>query len=66
MLTVDKGFEVRYGVAMSVDVDLSTQRSTERLPLQLLLEIGGNTVNTNSIDSITPVVLFAIEPISKY
>lgn len=51
---------------MSVDVDLSTQCSTEGFPLQFLLEIGGNSLNSNGIDSLTPVVLLAVKPVLKY
>lgn len=43
-LTVDEGLEIRYSVAMSVDMDLSTQCSTKGLPLQLLPEVRGHTI----------------------
>lgn len=54
---VHETLEVRYGVAVSVHMDMTTENSTERFPLQFLGQVSRDLLNTNGLGLVTPVIL---------
>lgn len=53
----NEGFQIRNSVAMSIDHDLSSQNGGQRLPPQILRQIGSHLLRTNGVCSGTPVIL---------
>lgn len=54
---VDKGLEIRNGIAVGVDVDLASENSGETLPLQITGQIIIRGVNTQPLRLFAPVIL---------
>lgn len=58
---VDHGFQVRHSIAVGVDVDLASERGTQRLPLQLLREVRAHVLDAHGVRGVAPVVLLAVD-----